>query len=177
MKANRIDLFSSLEKTAWEEFHEKRTSEIKTQFPDASSNEIEHRVWIEFIAMKYSLSLPSPFSDKPSIMDSFYTNEFGPDSRPYLRCFSHSSVAKIPEEALVSQNININEIKSPILSKKNKPLSLYNFFFKRKLEEYRNKHPMMKIQEISRLIGQEWHLISRPKIEDEYFIEFGSRPP
>ena len=58
MKANRIDLFSSIEKTAWEEFHEKRTSEIKTQFPDASSNEIEHRVWIEFIAMKYSLSLP-----------------------------------------------------------------------------------------------------------------------
>lgn len=177
MKANLIENFSTQEIEAWNEYHENRTLELKTEFPDISPFDIENKVWLEFLAYKYSLSEPSPFSDKPSIMDTLYTNDFGPDSRNYLKCFSHPSVANIPEEALVSQNINIRESKSPIDSKEQKPLSLYNFFFKKRLHEYRTKHPMMKIQEISRYIGKEWHTISRQKVEDDYFIEYGRKPP
>lgn len=177
MKANKIENFSSQEIEAWNEFHESRTLELKTDFPDIDPNDIEKKVWLEFIANKYSLSEPSPFSDKPSIIETMCANDFGPDSRSYLKCFSHPSVAQIPEEALVSQNVNILEQKSPIDSKAKKPLSLYSFFFKKRHLELHAKHPMMKIQEISRLIGKEWHSISRQKVEEDYFIEFGRRPP
>lgn len=177
MRANTIENLTPQETEAWNEFHGRRTLELKTDFPDANPQDIEKKVWIEFIANKYTLSQPSPFSEKSNIMDSLGTNDFGPDSRCYLKCFYHPSVAIIPEEALVNQNVNILESKLPVDSKEKKPLSLYNFFFKKRNDEIKAKHPMMKIQDISRLIGKEWHTIPRQKVEEEYFIEFGRRPP
>lgn len=177
MKANIIANFSAEEKQAWEQFTSQRIKQLIHQFPEMTKDELESKVWLEFLCNKYSISSQNPFNISP-IFYPFATRDFGPDTRILLNSFNHPTVGPILDPN--ANNLKLIASMKINHSKRTKPLSLYNFFFKRQQSEIKNRFPHFTIQEISRTAGQEWRAMSqneKAELTKEYYAQFGKKPP
>ncbi|OHT15699.1 hypothetical protein TRFO_13860 [Tritrichomonas foetus] len=163
---------------AWNEYKIKRTYEIKKNNFDKKQfqkYDIEKKLWLEFLAYRnaFLAKEKNPFINELDF--AYYTRSFGPDTHNLLRSFNHETISISPFDPPHTEIV----AKAATKTKVKKPLSLYNFYFKKRLEELRFQNKSLTIQEISRAIGIEWRsksISEKEKIEEDYFVEFGIRP-
>ena len=154
MRSVTLDSLSSEERELWEHFHQQRAQEIGDIVEGlADPKATDAIIWDEFLKHRWIAQTDRIRNIASCIRFMRVTADDGPDLRATARRHGHKSVLPVFHGPGIQKNASqeYDRIKKG---------TLYNFFFKIRYQDAKDRQSNASVRELTRDIAREWRELS-----------------